>query len=137
MTAGRFAPGRSGNAKGRPPGSGAVAKLRAQIAKDVPAIIRKLVKQAKTGDVGAARLLLERSLAPLKPIEEPVRLVLPDGTLTDQGQAIVSAMAAAELAPAQGAALLASLGSLAKLTEATELERRIAALEAKQPSQTR
>ena len=58
-------------------------------------------------------------------------LALPAGTLTDQGRAVVAAIAAGKLAPSQGAALLASLGTLAKLTEADELKRRIAALEGK------
>jgi len=43
---------------------------------------------------------------------------------------VVGAVAAGDLAPGDGAALLASLGTLAKLTEADELERRIVALEA-------
>ena len=42
----------------------------------------------------------------------------------------MSAVAAGELAPGPGAALLASLGTLAKLTETDELVRRIDALEA-------
>ena len=130
MTAGRFKPGTSGNPAGRKPGTGEVAKLRASIAAHVPAIVKKLVEQAAAGDVGAARLLLERAIPPLKATEEPLRVALPAGTLSAQGQAVVSAIASGELAPAQGAALLASLGSLVKLTEADELERRIESLEA-------
>lgn len=90
-----------------------------------------LLERALAGDIGAARLLLERTIAPLKASEEPAPLALPDGTLTEQGRAVLVAVAAGDLAPGQGAALLASLGTLAKLTEADELERRIAALEVK------
>ena len=129
MTKGRFEAGKSGNPSGRPKGVGAIAQLRASIATHVPEVLKKLAEQAKAGDVGSARLLLERAIPPLKPAEEVVQLQLPRGTLTEQGQAIVSSMATGELAPSQGAALLASLGSLAKLTEADELERRIGALE--------
>ena len=56
---------------------------------------------------------------------------MPDGTLTEQGRAVLVAVACGELAPGQGAALLSSLGTLAKLVETDELTRRIDALEAR------
>ena len=126
-------PGQSGNPAGRKPGTGEVARLRAAIAKQVPTIIERLTTAALGGDVGAARLLLERVIPPLKASEEPALLALPDGTLTEQGRAVLVAVASGGLAPGQGAALLASLGTLAKLTETDELERRIQVLEAKKP----
>ena len=58
-------------------------------------------------------------------------LTLPDGTLTEQGRAVIASIRDGELSPTQGATLLTALGALAKLTEADDLERRIAALEAK------
>ena len=124
-------PGTSGNPAGRTPGSGEVAKLRAAIGQHVPGIITRLVQAALHGDVGASRLLLERVCAPLKAAEETTPMTLPDGSLTVQGRAVLAAMAAGDLAPSQGAALLASLGTLAKLKEADQLEARIVALEAR------
>ena len=122
--------GTSGNPRGRAPGSGEVAKLRAAIAEHVPAIIERLVGAALQGDVAAARLLLERTIAPLKAAEPAAPLVLPDGSLTEQGRAVLGAVAAGTLAPGQGAALLGAIGTLARVIELEELERRIAALEA-------
>lgn len=122
--------GQSGNPRGRRPGSGAVAKLRAAIAEHVPTIIERLTAAALQGDVSAARLLLERVIPPLKAAEEAASLVLPDGTLTEQGRAVLGAVAAGELAPGQGAALLGAIGTLARVVEVDELERRIEALEA-------
>lgn len=127
---GRWKPGQSGNPAGRPPGKGDVAKLRADIADRVPQLLGQLFTQAMAGDVGAARLLLERSIAPLKAIEAPQALHLPDGTLTEQGRAVLGAVAAGELAPGQGAALLGAIGTLARVTEVDELTRRIEKLEA-------
>ena len=128
---GGWKPGTSGNPAGRKPGTGEVARLRAEIAAHVPALVAVLLERALGGDIGAARLLLERTVAPLKAAEEPAPLELPDGSLTVQGRAVLMAVAAGNLAPGQGAALLASLGTLGRLTETDELTRRIEALEGK------
>lgn len=127
---GRWKPGQSGNPAGRPPGSGEVAKIRAAISDRVPELLAALMTRALEGDVGAARLLLERAIAPLKAVEQPQALTLPDGTLTEQGRAVLAAVAAGELAPGQGAALLAAVGTLARIVEVDELTRRVEALEA-------
>ena len=133
--AGRWKPGESGNPSGKPPGSGELQRLRAAIGEHVPEIINQLVNAARGGDIQAARLILERVLPPVKAIEQAQAINLPDGTLTEQGRAVLGAVAAGELAPGQGAALLGALGTLAKLGEADELERRIAALEARNVTQ--
>lgn len=127
---GRWKAGESGNPNGRKPGTGEVAKLRESIAAHLPEIITQLVSKAKEGDAQAARLLLERVLPPMKAIEQPVELTLPDGEgMAAQGVAIVRAVAAGTIAPGQGAALLTGLGALARIKEIDELERRITQLE--------
>lgn len=128
---GRWKTGESGNPKGRPKGSGQVAQLRAAIAAQVPALLDKLMRQALEGDTSAARLLLERAVAPLKAAEQPQALALPDGSLTAQGRAVLRSVASGELAPGQGAALLAGIGTLARVSEIDELAARVAALEQK------
>lgn len=128
----KWKPGQSGNPKGKPKGSGRqVAELRASIDKHVPSIVKQLVSAAINGDVPAARLLLERVLPPMKPVEQPSPLTLPDGSLTDQGRAVLAAVGAGELAPGQGAQLITAIGSLARVAEIDELAARIAALEEK------
>lgn len=122
-------PGQSGNPKGRPAGTGEVARMRAAIAGNVPAILNSLTTAALAGDVQAARLLLERALPPIKPVEQSQTLSLPDGSLTDQGRAVLASVAAGELAPGQGAALLGAIGTLARVAEIDELTQRITALE--------
>ena len=128
---GRWKAGESGNPSGRKLGTGEVAKLRDSIAAHLPAIITQLVTKAKAGDSQAARLLLERVLPPMKPIEQPTMLILPDdGTLTAKAAAVLTAAAAGVLAPGQAAQLITALGTLAKITEVDELAARITALEA-------
>ena len=122
-------PGQSGNPKGRPPGVGEVSKLRAALAVDVPDILQTVVTAAKNGDTQAARLILERVLPALKAVEPMRPLSLPDGSLTDQGRAVLASVAAGELAPGQGAALLGAIGTLARVSEIDELAARVAALE--------
>ncbi len=123
--------GQSGNPAGRKPGTGEVAKIRAAIADKVPDILNALLARALEGDTGAARLLLERTVAPLKAVEPAQALSLPDGTLTEQGRAVLASVAAGELAPGQGAALVGAIGALARVAEVDELAQRVAALEAK------
>lgn len=129
--AGRWKKGESGNPRGRPAGAGEVARVRAAIAQVVPAVIGVLSARAMDGDIGAARLLLERSIAPLRATDAAQQLGLPDGSLTDKGRAVLAAVSVGELAPSQGAALLDAIGKLSRVAEVDELERRIAALEAK------
>ena len=126
---GRWKPGQSGNPAGKPKGAGEVAKLRAAIAQDVPQILEALKAQALAGDVQAARLLLERTIAPLKAVEPPQPLTLPDGSLTEQGRAVLASVADGEIAASQGAALVAAIGTLARVVEIDELAARIEARE--------
>lgn len=121
--------GLSGNPKGRPPGVSAITKMRESLAADVPEILAGLVAAAKGGDVAAAKLVLERVLPALKPSEQAQVLNLNDGSLTEQGRAVLRAVAAAELAPGQGAQLLSAISTLARVAEIDELQARIAALE--------
>jgi len=127
----RWKPGQTGNPKGRPPGQSEITRMRAELAVHVPSIIAQLVTAAQAGDIQAARLILERILPPIKAIEQAVALALPDGgTLTAQGRAVLSAVALGDLAPGQGAQLLAAIGSLARVTEIDELTLRLEKLEA-------
>ena len=125
--------GQSGNPGGRKPGTGKVEKLRAALAKELPEVLDALVAQAKAGDIGAIKLVLERTVPALRPVDAVAPLNLPvDGGLADQGRAVLAALAAGHLPANQAAGILQGLGNLAKLVELDELEKRIAALEGKQ-----
>jgi hypothetical protein len=122
-------PGQSGNPKGRPKGSCDVAQLRAAIAAQLPQLLQSMLQRALEGDVAAARLLLERTVAPLKATDLAQPIHLPDDTLTQQGRAVMAAVSAGELAPSQGAALVGAFGALARVVELDELAARVAELE--------
>lgn len=132
----QWKPGQTGNPKGRPPGVSVITKMRESLAGDVPDILAGLVAAAKGGDVQAARLILERVLPALKPAEQVQALSLPNGTLTEQGRAVLAAVGAGALAPGQGAQLLTGIGTLARVVEIDELAKRINKLEEKQNGNT-
>lgn len=122
--------GQSGNPKGREPGTGELQRLRASIAADVPEILAGLATAAKGGDVQAAKLLLERVFPAVKPVDNTHALGLPkDGSLTDQGRAVIAAVSDGELSPANGAQLVTAIGTLARVAEIDELSERIKKLE--------
>jgi hypothetical protein len=128
-------PGQSGNPKGKPKGSRNRMTLVALAAMEegADAIARKVVEMAKNGDIPAARLVLERLVPPAK--ERPISLTLPDtktanGIAQAQG-AILTAVAAGELLPGEGATLAGIIEGRRKALETLELEARISALEGK------
>ena len=124
---GTFQPGNPG----RRPGvrNRATMAAMALLEGETEAITRKAVELAKAGDTVALRLVLERLL----PKSRTVRIDLPMRTLGDLDQAGETVREAL----AEGAVTLDEVRSLAGLLEArrrlietTELERRLAALEA-------
>ena len=130
---GSWVKGTSGNPAGRKPGTGDIGKLRAAIADRVPELLAAMMDKALEGDVGAARLLMERCIAPLRPTEQAVTLQLPsDGILMTKASAVLASAASGALAPGQAAQLIGALGAMAKIQELDEMDARITALEAAQ-----
>ena len=134
MRVGRFRKGESGNPAGKPKGTrNRVSMLRADLVQPdaVKRIAQTLVDAALAGDVQAAVAVLDRVWPKLRPIATPVEFPLPDGTLADQGRAVMQAVSEGRLSPDVGERLVVALGAMARLVEADEFERRLAALEAR------
>lgn len=127
----KFAKGQSGNPKGRPPSHKKVSQLRALIGKYAEPVVKRLIKLAvEEGDTAAAKLLLERAVPVCKAVELPAPFPLPDDAdLAAQGRAVVNALARGDLPPGQAGLILSGLGSLAKLVELDNIDRRLTALE--------
>ena len=128
---GRFVPGKSGNPAGRPRGSKARVSLRTLLEANGVELIEKCVALALDGDSGALRLCLDRILPSLRPVEQPTTFHLPDTSISDQGRSVLEAMAQGALSVDQGARLLTSIGTLARVVETSELIERIELLEKK------
>lgn len=128
-------PGQSGNPKGRAKGSINIStRLRKMI--DVESILKKLQKAALTGDVQAARTLLERALPVYRLTAEPVMVPGIHGaaTLTDKARVVLEAVANGRIPPDIGAQLVAAIGTVARVAEMDELLDRIEALEKRNES---
>jgi hypothetical protein len=122
--------GQSGNPNGRrAKGLATAEKLRNALVDEPPGILDSVVRSAKRGDVQAARTILERVLPPLKAIELPTVIEKLSGTLSEQGQTILAAMASGALAPGQATQLLGALAAQARVTEVDDLARRLGDLE--------
>lgn len=126
---GRFKRGASGNPAGRPPVM--PAELRQQMEDASPGIIAAVIESAITGDMSAARLVLER-IAPLSRPTVPFVTIegLEDARgLAAKSQKVVAAVARGECPADIGATLIQALAACARIIEVDELERRLAALE--------
>lgn len=128
---GRWAKGESGNQAGRPPGSpDKRSQLRALITAEAPELVATAVQLAKGGDVAALSLLLARCVSPLRPVAEPVSFVLPPGaSLAEQARSILAGIAAGQIDPHTGKALVDAVAAVANVTALDEIERRLSVLE--------
>lgn len=134
---GKWKPGYCPNPKGRPKGSvGIPGKVRQALAKDIPDIVQRMVEAAKGGDVAAARLLLERTVPPLRAQGAAVAVDL-TGSFVEAGQRLMVACGAGEIAPDTMALIINSLGTMARVQESDELTKRIETLERLMPSNQR
>jgi hypothetical protein len=73
--------------------------------------------------------LLDKCLPSLRPVDLPISMS-GGKTLTEQGQSVLTAMAAGEITPSEAAALMQAITAQARIIELDELDRRVATLEA-------
>ncbi|WP_337083595.1 DUF5681 domain-containing protein [Citrobacter freundii] len=123
---GRFLPGHSGNAGGRPKRE---SVLRKQLEEGSDDAITQVINAAAEGDMTACRLILERTVPVRKASYEAVAFEMDDSSLADAAKSVLRAVAAGMLAPDVGAMLITAVNNTAKIIEVDELERRLAALE--------
>lgn len=129
-----FERGKSGNPAGRPRGAkDKRTKYREMLEPHAPKLMKKAVELAMKGDAACLRLTLERLLPALKSEGAPVALpaLAEAATLSDQGRAVLAAVAEGSLSPDRAGTLLQAIAAQAKAVEVDELVRRVEALEAR------
>jgi hypothetical protein len=124
----KFIPGQSGNPNGRPRGTGVVAKLREAIQGDIPDVIQSVVEAAKSGDMTAAKILLDRVVPSLKPVDAPV-VLNQAAELSSSGREVLQLLSDGQLGIDQAKRILRALGSQRDLIEFDDLVKRLEVLE--------
>jgi hypothetical protein len=128
-----FAPGQSGNPKGRPPGTRnkTTVAIEALLDGEAEAITQKAIDLAKAGDTVALKLVLER-IAPVRR-GRPVKFDVPQlNRAVDIMEAlggILQATANGELTPEEAAILAGIYDTKRRAIETVEIERRLTLLE--------
>ena len=123
-----FKQGESGNPTGRPKQIVTATDLRKRLADDMPEIIQTLIKMAKSGDAQAIKIILDRTHPPVK--TQALHVNIPtDGTLVDQGNAVIQATLSGQIPPDIGAQLITALSNQGKLVDLEELSDRLKRIE--------
>jgi hypothetical protein len=128
-----FPKGTSGNPAGLKPGTRHRATMMAEamMAGDLEAVIGRVIRAAKMGDMGAAKLIIDR-LVPLRKGRATKFEMAPISTAADVVAAqasIAEIMAAGELSPAEAFDVAGIVELQRKAIETAELDTRIAQLE--------
>lgn len=126
----KFKKGVSGNPSGRNKGSlDWRGKLRQELEMDAPEIMRKLIAQAKGGDIQAAKIVIDKVYPNIKSESIPVSIQIKGDTITQKAETIIDHAASGELSIDAAVGLLSALGSVVRIKEVEELEARIRVLE--------
>ena len=126
-------PGQSGNPRGKSAGcrNKATVMVTKLMEADAKEIVMVIINAAKKGDLTAAKMVLDRLAPPVR--ERAIYLALPDTStvagISHAQQAILAAVAAGEILPAEGTALTGIVESRRRAVETVDLEHRIAELE--------
>ena len=128
---GKFAPGNPG----RPQGARHKVTLAVEdlLRGEAEGLTRKAVDLALSGDTTALRLCLERIAPPRK--DAPVNFDLPEMSNSSEAvqaaSAILSAVADGDITPHEGATVMGLVENYRRVLETSEIDARIAALEAR------
>jgi len=132
---GRFAPGHSGNPKGRTAGSRHHATLAQEslVEGEAEALAHKVIALALTGDTMALKMCLDRLVPPLR--SRPLAFELPEvHTAADVSATLTTVLTAAlngEIDTEQAQALAVALEAKRKSLETIEIEERLQIVEKK------
>ncbi len=128
---GRFTPGNRANPKGRPKGAKnkATRLIEELLAGEAEALTRSLIRRALAGH-GTALSIIFGALLP-RSRERTITVPLPPDDLVAAHGAVLTAVAAGEIAPAEGHALAGLIDLKRRAEEHAAFAARLAALEAR------
>lgn len=127
----KFKKGVSGNPQGRTKGvPDRRVQARELFAQHRDELVGIAIKKALDGDLTALRLCLERICPPIRAADAPVNLGAFPPSLAEKSERVLQFLAAGKLSPDTAAAIMAAIAQHARIKEVSELEQRIAVLEA-------
>lgn len=129
---GRFVKGKTGNAGGRPKSESAI--LREKLQQNADKVFELLMAKLDEGDSAALKLCLDRLVPPLKATTAPVQIEFDGESLSDKANGVFGAAINGNVSADTASQLISALAGVAKISEITELEQRITALEEKDES---
>jgi len=125
----KFKPGQSGNPCGRRKGSkNKITLFREELEACLPDVLERLIVSAKKGSYRQVKMVLERTLPPLRPQDAPINLRL-RGSIEDKAKTILNAVSDGRITPDEGTKLMSLLADQAKIIEVNELAERLEAIE--------
>lgn len=128
----KFKKGQSGNPKGKPKGAkDKRTELRELLTPRAEELVNKVIEKALEGDMVALRLCIDRLVAPIRAKDSSVVIDGLNGSLTEQGQTIISSMSEGSLSPSDAIGMLNALVAQSKIKEIDDLEKRVELLERK------
>jgi hypothetical protein len=95
---------------------------------DMPGIVQTLIQAANGGDIQAIRVILDRTIAPLKATAADLSLRT-TGTLTERGEHVIRAMLIGQISPDTAKVAIDVLGAQANLLEHGDIVLRLEQLE--------
>jgi hypothetical protein len=128
-----FPKGTSGNPAGKPKGARHRATIAAEalMSGEADAIVRAVIEKAKTGDMTAAKIILDR-VAPIRkgaPLEVDLPAVATTEGITAALAALVAEMSAGTVTPEEAQTVASVIEAQRKAIETSELELRLRAIE--------
>jgi len=121
-----FKKGESGNPDGRPKGSkDKRTQYRELFEPHADDLIQKAIDLALAGDTACLKMCIDRLVSPFRAKDATITLDDITGTLTEQGEKIITAMGNGELSPSDASSMLSGI------IEIEELEKRVSDLEAR------
>ncbi|MCH9048934.1 MAG: hypothetical protein IH836_08375, partial [Proteobacteria bacterium] len=128
----KFKPGESGNPDGRPKGAkDKRTQYRELFEPHADALIQKAIDLALAGDTTCLKMCIDRLVSPFRAKNATVTLDDIEGSLTEKGEKIITAMGNGEVTPADTSSMLSALAAQARIIEIEELEKRVSDLEAR------
>lgn len=115
---------------GRQKGTPNANPFRGMIESEIPDLIKKVVEEAKSGNMQAIKICMDRIFPLPRAREETIPIEGIDvESLIDQSKVIFNKLANGELSPSEANALLSTIASKAKLVETEEIIKRLEELE--------